>query len=269
MIAFVMSIILAAPGSAMKTGGLPPMLLNPDTVVTETQAGLPSGLGTAMDNILDLPGAVFGLGVVDLNSGERLTRNATRRFYIDTPDIVNAAVCVARHNTGEFSLDSLVGRDEQLWQVARRGQQGAREATQSIAFYMGGPEHISNWLTSSGHTTTRFEGVSLDWEGAPEVEPSYTTVNDCLDFIELVSDNLDITAVRRMTLNPPLSADLEAALGSSNVVYGWVSGRDNTRAVNLIVVKPDGARYGVTVLANDLCCQSKGDLGFTILWNAM
>jgi hypothetical protein len=269
MIAFFMSIVIAAPGSAMKTGGLPPMLLNPDTVVAETQADLPSGLGTAMDNVLDLPGAVFGLGVVDLNSGERLTRNAGRRFYIDTPDVVNAAVCVARHNSGEFPLDSLVARDEQLWQVARRGQQGAREATQSIIYYMGGIEHIADWLSSSGHSTTRFEGVSLDWEGAPDVSSSFTTVNDCLDFIELVSDNLGITAVRRMTLNPPLSADLEAALGSSNVVYGWVSGRDNTRAINLIVVKPDGARYGVTVLANDLCCQSKGDLGFTILWNAL
>jgi hypothetical protein len=269
MVVLFMSFALAAPWSVSKAGGLPPMLLNPDTVITETPAGLPAGLGAVMDSVLDLPGAVFGLGVVDLESGERLARNAVRRFYIDTPDIVNTAVCVERHNSGEFALDSLVGRDEQLWQVARRGQQGAREATQSIVFYMGGLEHISNWLTSSGHTTTRFEGISLSWEGAPEVESSYTTVSDCLDFIEIVSDNLDITAVRRMTVNPPLSADLEGALGTSNVVYGWVSGGDNTRAINLIVIKPDGARYGVSVLANDLCCQGKGDLGFTILWEAL
>jgi len=263
-----MSIILSAPGAAMKTGGLPPMLLNPDTVVTETQAGLPSGLGTAMDNILDLPGAVFGLGVVDLNSGERLTRNAGRRFYIDTPDIVEAAFSVTRHNSGEFRLDSLVARDMQLWMMIHEGQQGNREKLMASVYHSDDFPPLQSWL-SENFPSTEFDGVTRNWEGAPEFSPNFTTVNDCLDFIELVSDNLDITAVRRMTLNPPLSADLEAALGSSNVVYGWVSGRDKTRAINLIVVKPDGARYGVTVLANDLCCQSKGDLGFTILWNAL
>ncbi|MCK5787127.1 MAG: hypothetical protein KAH54_11305, partial [Candidatus Sabulitectum sp.] len=238
MIAILVSIIMAAPGSALKTGGLPPMLLNPDTVVTATAGGLPSTLGGVMDNVVALPGAVFGVGVVDLNSGDRISRNERRRFYIDTPDIVNAAVCVVRHNSGEFPLDSLIARNEQLWQIVRRGQQGAREATQSIVFYMGGIEHITDWLSSSGHTSTRFEGVSLDWEGAPDVAASYTTVGDCLDFIEIVSEGLDITAVRRMTTNPPLSGELEITLGSSNVVYGWVSGRDHTRCINLIVFKP-------------------------------
>lgn len=269
MIALLISIIMAAPGSALKTGGLPPMLLNPDTVVTETSSELPSNLGSVMDNVVALPGAVFGVGVIDLDSGERLTRNERRRFYIDTPDIVNAAVCVVRHNSGELPLDSIVSRNEQLWQVARRGQQGAREATQSIVFYIGGIEHVTNWLSSSGHTSTRFEGVSLDWEGAPDVAASYTTVGDCLDFIEIVSDGLDITAVRRMTTNPPLSGELEVALGTSNVVYGWISGRGDTRCINLIVSRPDGARYGITVLTNDLCCPSKADLGFSMIWNAL
>lgn len=269
MIALLMAMIVAAPGSAPKTGGLPPMLLNPDTVVTESSEGLPSDLGRVMDNVVALPGAVFGLGVVDLETGERITRNSRRRFYMDTPDIVNAAVCVARHNSGEFPLDSLVSRGEQLWQVARRGQQGSREATQSIIFYMGGIEHVDSWLLSSGHTNTRFEGVALDWEGAPEVAASYTNVSDCLDFIELVSDGLVTTAVRRMSTNPPLSGELEVALGTGNVIYGWISGRDGTRCINLIVSRPDGAKYGITVLANDLCCASKADLGFSMIWDAL
>lgn len=245
------------------------MLLNPDATVTGSASALPSGLGAALDAAVDLPGGEFGMGVIDLDSGERLTRNERRRFYMDTPDIINAAVCVARHNSGEFRLDSLVARDEQLWQVAKRGQQGAREATQSIVFYMGGIEFIENWLESSEHTTTRFKGVSLDWEGAPEVDPSYTTVSNCLDFIEIVSNNLEITAVRRMTTNPPLSEELKFTLGTSNVVYGWISGRGDTRCINLIISKPDGARYGITVLANDLCCAAKADLGFQIIWDAL
>ncbi len=269
MIALFLAMIIAAPGSAAKTGGLPPMLLNPDTVVTETSRGLPSDLGGVLDNVVSLPGAVFGVGVVDLNSGERLSRNDRRRFFMDTPDIVNAAVCVSRHNSGEFSLEALVARDEQLWQVARRGQQGSREATQSIVFYMGGLEHITNWLVSSDHTTTRFEGVMLEWEGAPDVRSSYTTVADCLDFIQIVSNGLSTTAVRRMSTNPPLSGELQVALGSSNVVYGWISDGGDTRSINLIVSKPDGSKYGITVLTNNLCCAAKADLGFSMIWDVL
>ncbi len=269
MITLLISLLISSPGTMLKDGGLPPMLLNADTVVTQASGGLPAGIGSVLNEVASLPGAVFGLGVIDLSSGERSSKNEDRRFYIDTPDIVNAVVCVERHNSGEFLLDSLIGRDEQLWQLVRLGQQGSREATQALIFHIGGIQQIENWLSRTSHTTTRFEGVSREWEGAPEVLPSYTTVSDCLDYIEIVSNSLDITAVRRMCSNPPLSAELEGALGSSNVVYGWISGRDDTRCINLIISKPDGSRYGVTVLANDLCCVAKADLAFSMIWNAL
>lgn len=271
MIALLISLLISSPGNMLKDGGLPPMLLNPDTVVTQTTDGLPTGIGNVLDNVTSLPGAVFGVGVVDLASGERITRNERRRFYIDAPDILNAAVCVERHNSGEFPLDSLIAWDEQLWQIVKRGQQGARGATQSLVYYIGGKEHIDNWLESSGYSsTTRFNGVyEEDWAGSHDYDPNYTNVSDCLDFIEIVSNSLDVTAVRRMSSNPPLSGELEIALGSSNVVYGWVSGREDTRCINLIVLKPDGARYGITVLTNDLCCPAKADLGFSMIWDAL
>ena len=259
--------LLSATGSGVKQGGLPPMLLNPDGLTSEDSGGLPSSLGSVLDQVLALPGATFGLGVIDLKTGERITRNGNRRFYIDTADIVNAAACVSRHNTGEFPLDTLIARDEQLWQILRRGQQGAREATQSVRFYMGGPEIIDNWLVSSGHSTTYFPGVKLDWQGAPDVAASYTTPEDCLDFMELVYGSLGGIAARRMTANPPLSDDLKLALGSDNIVYGWISDGGDTRSINLIVSRPDGAKYGVCVLANSLCCSAKADLGFTTIWN--
>ena len=268
MIALFMSIIMAAPGSALKTGGLPPMLLNPDTVVTETSGGLPSNLGSVMDNVVNLPGAVFGVGVVDLNSGERLTRNERRRFYMDTPDIVAAAYSVTRHNSGEFRLDSLVARDLQLWMMLREGQQGNREKLVASIYHCGDFPPVQEWL-SGEFPTTEFNGVTRNWEGAPEFSSNYTTVGDCLDFIEIVSDALGTTAVRRMTSSPPLSVELEAALGTGNVIYGWTSGRGDTRCINLIVSRPDGARYGITVLTNDLCCAAKADLGFSLIWNAL
>ncbi len=269
MIAILLSILLAAPGTGDKQGGLPPMLLDPDAYSSQTSGGLPSNLGSVMDQVLALPGVTFGLGVVDLKTGEVMTRNGTRRFYMDTPDIVNAAVCVSRHNSGVLRLDSLIARDEQLWQILRRGQQGAREATQSIRFYMGGPEILDNWLVTSGHTTTSFPGVQLDWGGAPDVDASYTTVNDCLDYMEMIYGSLDNIAVRRMSANPPLSADLEQALGDDSIVYGWISDGGDTRSINLIISKADGSKYGVCVLANDLCCAAKADLGFSTIWNAL
>ncbi len=268
MIALLVSIIMAAPGSALKTGGLPPMLLNPDTVVTETSGGLPSNLGSVMDNVVALPGAVFGVGVVDLSTGERLTRNERRRFNIDTPDIVAAAYSIFRHNSGEFRLDSLVARDMQLWMMLREGQQGNREKLVASIYHCGDFTPLREWLNSE-FPNTEFNGVTRNWEGAPEFSSNYTNVTDCLDFIEIVSDGLDITAVRRMTTNPPLSGELEVALGTSNVVYGWISGRGETRCINLIVSRPDGAKYGITVLTNDLCCASKADLGFSMIWNAL
>jgi len=262
-----MSILLAAPGSVVKEGGLPPMLLNPGGVTTETSGGLPSNLGSVLDQVVALPGATFGVGVIDLKTGERISRNGSRRFYMDTADIVNAAACVSRHNSGAFSLDSLVARDEQLWQVVRRGQQGSREATQSLRYYMGGPEILDSWLVSSGHTSTSFPGVQLDWEGAPDVAASYTTVGDCLDFMEIVYGSLDEQAVRRMSSSPPLSDDLQGVLGTGNVVYGWISDGGETRCINLMISRPDGAKYGIVVLANNLCCAAKADLGFTTIWN--
>jgi hypothetical protein len=269
MTALILGFLLAAPWAPAKTGGLPPMLLDPQGLVSGQSGGLPGNLGSVLDQVVALPGATFGVGVVDLKTGERITRNGTRRFYMDTPDIINAAVCVSRHRSGEFPLDSLIARDEQLWQIARRGQQGSREATQSILYYMGGPEHVASWLAATGHTTSRFEGVQLDWAGAPTVAPSYTTVSDCLDFMEIVYGALDLISVRRMTSNPPLSEDLQATLGSQNIVYGWISDGGSTRCINLIVSRPDGARYGVSVLTGSLCCPGKADLGFTTIWNAL
>lgn len=268
MIVIFMSIILAASGSAMKAGGLPPMLLNPDTVVTESSGGLPSDLGRVMDNVVALPGAVFGVGVIDLKAGERITRNDRRRFYMDTPDIVAAAYSVSRHVSGDFRLDSLVRHNTQLWMMFRDSQQGSRERLLAAIIHCGNMEPLQTWLANN-YTSTRFNGVARDWEGAPEVDPNYTTVSDCLDFIEIVSENLDITAVRRMTTNPPLSGELEIALGSSHVIYGWISDGGDTRSINLIISRSDGSRYGITVLANDLCCASKADLGFSLIWDAL
>ena len=268
MITLLISLLISSPGTLQKDGGLPPMLLNPDTVVAQTSDGLPGDLGNVLDNVTSLPGAVFGVGVVELSSGERITRNERRRFYIDTPDIVAAAYSISRHNSGEFRLDSLVARDMQLWMMLKLGQQGNREKLVASIYHCGDFQPLQEWL-SIEYPNTEFNGVARNWEGAPEFSTNYTNVSDCLDFIEIVSNSLDVAAVRRMSSNPPLSGELEIALGSSNVVYGWISGREDTRCINLIVSKSDGSKYGITVLTNGLCCAAKADLGFSMIWDAL
>ncbi len=87
--------------------------------------------------------------------------------------------------------------------------------------------------------------------------------------MEIVAEALDVTSVRRMTSNPPLSGELQTALGSSNTVYGWISDGGDTRCLNFIISRADGAKYGITVLTNDLCCPAKADLGFSMIWDAL
>lgn len=268
MTAILLSMLLAAPLTGVKQGGLPPMLINPDAYSGQSSDGLPSNLGPVMDQVLALPGASFGLGVVDLQSGERITRNGSRQYQIDTPDIVMAAYSVARHNSGEFRLDTLVRHQTQLWMLIRDGQQGSRERLLAAIIHCGNFEPLHAWLAAN-YPSTIFSGVARDWEGAPETDPNFTTPDDCLDFMEITYGSLDNIAVRRMTSNPPLSDDLELALGDDNIIYGWISSRGDTRSINLIISKPDGAKYGVCVLANDLCCPAKADLGFTTIWNAL
>lgn len=265
MIALLLGVLLAAPGSAVKQGGLPPMLLDPDSYTSEQSDGLPSGLGSVLDQVIALPGASFGVGVVDFVSGERLTRRGTTRFQMDTPDIVAAAYSVARHNSGEFPLDTLVARDKQLWMMLHNGQQGSREQLVAAIYHCGGFEPLQSWL-SSNYPNTEFNGVTRDWAGAPESAPNYTSVNDCLDFMEFIYSSLDTRVVRRMSTEPFLSSDIDAAIENDNIVYGWISGRGETRCINLIISRPDGAKYGVCVLANDLCCPGKADLAFTTIW---
>ncbi len=268
MVLLLIGALLAAPGSAVKQGGLPPMLLDPDSYTSQQSGGLPSDLGSVLDQVAALPGASFGLGVVDLVSGERITRRGTTRFEMDTPDIVAAAYSVSRHNSGEFPLDTLVRHETQLWMMLHDAQQGSRERLLAAIIHCGNFEPLHGWLTNN-YPSTVFSGVAREWEGAPETAPNYTNVTDCLDFMEIVYGSLDNRAVRRMSTNPPLSADLEAALGNDNIIYGWISDGGDTRCINLIISRPDGARYGICVLANDLCCPGKADLGFTTIWNSL
>ncbi|PIE51300.1 hypothetical protein CSA37_12175 [Candidatus Fermentibacteria bacterium] len=265
MTVLLISLLFLTPSSGMKQGGAPPMLLDQEGYSASQAEGLPSGLSAALDNAYNLPGGSFGVGVIDLNTGERMTRNSSESFMMDTPDIVAAAYSVSRHLSGEFRLDSIVRRDTQLWMMLRNGQQGSREQLVAAVYHCDGFEPLARWLENN-HSGTVFNNVARDWEGAPEYDPNYTTADDCLDFMEIVYSALDDRAVRRITTNPPLSDDLNNLIQDDNIVYGWTSGRGDTRCINLIVFKPDGSRYGVCVLGNDLCCPAKADLAFRHLW---
>lgn len=244
------------------------MLIDPDAYSSSSSGGLPSDMGSVLDQVLALPGATFGLGVIDLETGESVTRNGSRRFQIDTPDIVAAAYCISRHNDGIFRLDSLVGRETQLWMKLRNGQQGSREQLVASIYYSGDFQPLWDWLDAN-FPNTDFINVARDWAGAPTYDPNLTTPSDCLGFMEIVYGSLDQTVVRRMTSNPPLSDNLETTIDNDDIIYGWISSRGSTRSINMIISRSGGGKYGICVLANDLCCEAKADQAFSMIYSAL
>lgn len=105
--------------------GQPLVLQNPDTLVTPS-TGLPDGVAGAVSRAADLDGAVWGIGVVDLRSGERATRNLSRSFRLDMPSLPIAAIGIELSNSGEIPLDSMIARNERFWERLHWAQQGGR-----------------------------------------------------------------------------------------------------------------------------------------------
>jgi hypothetical protein len=265
---FLVSMLVLSPVQPEKQGGIP-IVVNPDTLVQEESGtGSLAGLTGELASIIGLEGGHFGVGIVDLESGESISRSEGGRFYIGLPNVITGSCGMDLSASGEFSLETVVGRDVMLWEKLSRAQQGSVEASQRPFFDIG-IERIREWLDESGFDETEVYGVQLEWEGAPEVEANLTSVDDCLAMLEIVYANLEVPVARRIVMNPDLGPALESSLGSSSTVYGWISTGVGHRDITLIVFTPDGGRYGLVVLADNLCCPEKADLAFTRLLDAV
>jgi hypothetical protein len=265
----LVSILLMSPAQPGKQGGVPFIVVNPDTLAQqESGSGDLSGIQGDLASIISLEGGHFGVGVVDLESGESVTRSEGGRFFIGMPNVATAACAIDLASTGEFPMDSLVARIETIEEVLRKAQQGMVDAS-NRPFHDIGADRIDSWLAQEGYTGTELHGVQLLWAGAPEVEPNYTTVEDCLGMLEAVYGHMDTPSTRRITSNPELGSALDSEIPPGTSVYGWTSTGDSHRDLTLILYMPDGRRYGMVVLADDLCCPEKADLAFTLLLDAV
>jgi len=261
----IFSCMVLSMNASSKQSGTPFIVINPDTLVTQTEGSSSlSGAGSQMSRIITLEGGHFGVGIIDLSSGESMSRSESGRFFMGMPNVITGTCGIDLSSTGEFPLDSIVAREETLWQLLRRAQQGGREASQRPFFDIG-LGRMNSWLDSKGLVDTEIIGVQLVWEGAPVVEENLTTVDDCLQLLEIVYRNLDVPAVRRIVMNPDLGDAIEASIESGSTVYGWISTGEEHRDITVIVLTPQGEKFGLVVLADNLCCAAKADLAFTQL----
>ncbi len=266
---FLLSMLVLSPVPSGKQGNTPFIVVNPDTLVQEEQSSSSlAGLTGELASIIGLEGGHFGVGIVNLVTGESISRSESGRFYIGLPNVITGTCGIDLSASGEFPLETLVGRDVTLWEKLSRAQQGSVEASQR-PFYDLGLDRMRDWLAEQDFNGTEIYGVQLEWEGAPDVDANLTTVNDCLAMLEIVYANLDIPAVRRIVMNPELGRALESVLGSSSTVYGWTSTGVGHRDITLIVFTPAGGKYGLVVLADNLCCPEKADLAFSRLLDAV
>lgn len=265
----LVSMLVLSPARPDKQGGTPFIVVNPDTLVQQEEAsGNLAGISGELSSIVSLEGGHFGVGVVDLVSGESVHRSEGGRFFMGMPNVATGACVIDLSASGVFPMDSLVARIESIEEVLRRAQQGGIDAS-NRPFHDVGSNLIDSWLVEQGFSDTELNGVQLTWEGAPEVDPNYTTVEDCLGMLRIVYDNMDTPSTRRVTTGPELGSALESSIPAGTTVYGWISTGDSHRDITLILYTPDGGRYGMVVLADELCCPEKADLAFTRLLDAV
>jgi hypothetical protein len=247
--------------------GQPLILQNPDTLVAPS-SGLPEGASRAVSAAAALEGAVWGIGVVDLRTGERVVRNVSRSFRLDMPSLPLAACGVELSNSGEIPLDSMIARNERFWEKLHWAQQGGRGVCASVIWSIR-ETRIAQWLQDGGFSGTVVNGVYLDRPIPYEPDPNYITVDDALSFLDIVYRNLDDRNVRRIGDNPPLSQTNRETLGVSNTLYGWFDETSSSRHIFLIVRKPSGEDYGIVILTENLCCPGKADMALDMIWSSL
>lgn len=247
--------------------GQPLILQNPDTLVTPS-TGLPGGVAEAVARAADLEGGIWGIGVVDLRSGEQLVRNSSRVFGVDSPTLPLAACGIELSNSGEIPLDSLIARNERFWEKLHWAQQGGRGVCASVIWSIR-ETRIAEWLRDGGYAGTVVSGVDLDLPIPVELEQNTINVEDAMAFLEIVYQNLEDRNARRIGDNPPLSQANRETLGTSNMLYGWFDETGSSRHIFLIVRKPSGEDYGIVILTENLCCPGKADLALSIIWDSL
>ena len=267
-IALLFAVLAAAPSTGSKQGGVPSILVNPDTLVTSSSVSI-SDLRNAARDVLELEGGHFGVAVKDFQTGESFVETEGGTFDIGSPELIVCACAIDLDRSGVMPLDTISSRNETIGDQIIMAREGNLEALTRITGRVQ-PDLIRPWLARKGFSSTTFSGIQLYWPGAPQVEPNKSTPSDCMGMLSLIESRLDEAEIRRLVRNPFTRTDLEDLQGGSATLYGFSSrGLNAGECRAAIVSMPGGRRVGIVVLADDLCCAGKADVAFRMLWESL
>ncbi len=263
-----MTILAAIPGHGPKQGDIPSILMNPDTLISAPSGGI-SDLRSAAREAIALEGGHFGIAVRDFETGESFVETEGGTFDIGSPELIVAACAIDLDRAGIVSLDTLSSRGETVGDQIIMAREGSQEALNRVTNRVR-PQSIVEWLDQEGFTSTTYSGIQFFWPGAPEVDPNISTPSDCMGMLSIIESRLGEAEIRRLVRNPFTRTGLEELQGGSATIYGFCSrGQEGGRVRAAIVSLAGEHRIGIVVLADQLCCEAKVDLAFSMIWEAL
>lgn len=236
--------------------------------VTSSEAGLPDGLGDILEEISSQYGGSWGIGVMELNTGESETVDGDQQFHMESPHLPITACGIEISNAGVLPLDSLIARNEHFWEKLHWSQQGGRGSCQSVLYVMG-EQLVNDWIEQGEYTGTVVNGVQFFFPDCPQVNPNYITARDGLEFLRIVYDNFNRPYVTNIGANPPLSNHNRETLKLGNDIYGWIDDTGEWRHLFIIVDRPQGSDFGIVVLTEGIDDLQDVDSGFRIIHEAL
>lgn len=267
-IALLFAVLAAAPQAGSKQGGVPSILVDPDTLVTASTVRI-DDLRDAARDVLEIEGGHFGVAIMDFESGESFVETEGGTFDMGSPELIMCACAIDLDRSGMMPLDTISSRGETLGDQVIMAREGDLEALNRMTGRIR-PASIVNWLTQKGFTSTTFSGIQFFWPGAPDVEPNTSTPSDCMGMLSVIESRLDEAEIRRLVRNPFTRTDLEDLQGGAASVYGFSSRGQNAGECRAAIVSmPGGQRIGIVVLADELCCAGKADMAFRMLWESL
>lgn len=253
---------------ALLLAGINNYIVGPCTLTASSGVSLSEALNEAFEEVLQLSGATWGLGIVNLTTGKVINCNGNRQFQMESPHLPVAACGIELSNDGEMPLDSLIGRNELFWEKLHWAQQGGRGVCQAVIWSVG-KNRIDEWIAHGGYTGTVINGVQIIYPECPSVNPNYITVEDGLKYLQIVYDNLEQSSVRSIGENPPLTDALRETLGLNSTVYGWIDETEDWKHLFIIVDHQINTDFGIIILSEDLSSPEIVDQGFGILYEVL
>lgn len=231
-------------------------------------AGLLEDLAPVAAQAAAVEGADIAVGLVDMETGERLVVGEEGPLDMGNPELPVVACAVDLTLQGAASLEDTPGRDESAADLIRETARGRADPGINLQHYIG-DEAFFAWLEETGLAGTEYHGFQLHFDRAPAVDQNYTTIADMLTMLEVLNRGLDQPEIRRLLRHDFPAGPAILAEAEGVVPYGISTFEEEGESIGAIGVLPDGSRVGVAVIASQPCCAGKGELAFRMVWSEL